>query len=103
MANAWGTSWGPASGVGNAWGVSWGGDAVTQTDTGLGSWQNLLRAKRRGKKPIQVIRWSDFETREKRAEALAMALAQTAVPIKQVEDDEEEDEIILQALTRLFQ
>jgi hypothetical protein len=55
------------------------------------------------KKPIEVVRWSDFETREKRAEALAQALATAAIPIKtyvEEEDMEElDDEILLKALT----
>jgi hypothetical protein len=57
------------------------------------------------KKPIEVVRWSDFETREKRAEALAQALAAASIPIKQFEEedmDELDDEIVIQALTRLL-
>lgn len=56
------------------------------------------RKQRQGEKP-RVIRWSDFATQEERAAALARALAETAVPVAnieaatgEVEFDEIEDE-----------
>lgn len=71
---------------------------VTRAETGAARYY-----PRKKKKPIDVVRWSDFETREKRAEALAQALATAAIPIKpfvEEEDMEElDDEILLKALT----
>lgn len=77
------------------------GVVVARVETGAARYYPKKR-----KKPIEVVRWSDFETREKRAEALAQALATAAIPIKtfvEEEDmDELDDEIVLKALTVLL-
>jgi hypothetical protein len=78
-----------------------GAAAVVRVESGAARYYPKKR-----KKPIDVIRWSDFETREKRAEALAQALATAAIPIKtfvEEEDMEElDDEIVIKALTAIL-
>lgn len=69
----------------------------TATDGGGGG-------RKRGylKKPkSKVIRWADFAHSEERAEALAKALAENAIPIRVFDEPdpfEDEDEAIIHAL-----
>ena len=72
--------------------------AITETEVGGGKWD-----KRKRKKPVRTIRWSDLATREERAEALAQALAESAMPIREYKEPEEdplieEEDALLQAL-----
>ena len=55
------------------------------------------------KKPIKTIKWSDLATREERAQALAQALAEASMPIREYKEPDEdplieEEDAILQAL-----
>ena len=59
--------------------------------------------KHKRKKPIKTIRWSDLATREERAQALAQALAEASMPIREYKEPDEdplieEEDAILQAL-----
>jgi hypothetical protein len=52
------------------------------------------------KQKSKVIRWADFAHQEERAEALAKVLAETAIPIRIIDEDpfSDEDEAIIHAL-----
>lgn len=91
--SAWGLSWGVA------WGNSWGATGVASTAELPGN----FRWDKKGKKRKRVIRYSDYESREKYAAELAKA----ALPIASVSIDnssweEIEDRFIELELTRLL-
>lgn len=72
------------------------GESVADTGGGGGP----KKRHKRPKNAIKVIRWSDLETREERAKALAQALAEASFKIRKAPEEtddpliEEEDAII---------
>lgn len=94
MASAWGTSWG------SSWASSW-GSVQPQPDTQPTGGGTSRRKKKRGK----VLRWSEYETVEARAQALREALqiapvvVRAPAPERFDSQDDDDDEAIIQALT----
>jgi hypothetical protein len=91
VASAWGTSWG------TSWGNSWGDTGtvavVVEQQTGAGNLDWLKRKK--GK----VRKWSDPEP--ERIEEMAIALSEKSFPIE--EEDFDDDELLIKALTITLQ
>lgn len=103
MAVAWALGvWADNSWVGMNGGPpnAWRGESTVTEVPGSGG--GRARGRLAKKPKVKVIRWSDFATREERAQALAAALAEKAVPIQALPDEvdpfEDEDEAIIHAL-----
>lgn len=105
MAVAWALGvWANDSWVGMNGGPpnAWRGASTPVFTGNIASGSQGVDQKPSGKKRPRVIRWSDFASQEERAAELALAIAETGVPIRapseSFDEFEDDDEALMAAI-----